>query len=266
MIGHEQTTLIDTLPLVSIHCKGRAHTEIPATLFLHGWGGNANSFQPLWEVLQAQQVPYFKLIAVDLPGFGKTPPPSEIWDIEHYASCVLKFLDAHDIPLVDLVSHSFGGRIATKLLVQWPHRFRKVVYIAPAGIHHKNTRASITQWIARKLQPLLDMPGVRRLSPAIRTVASRFIGSRDYNNTSGVMREIFKRVIAEDTLPLFQHIQQEAKIFWGKNDTYVPASDGQLMINTLPHASLTVYPDGRHGIHLTHAKAIAKEINDFLYL
>lgn len=261
----EITHTIEGIPVASRVMRNSESRQTPATVFLHGWGGNSASFEPLWSALSLRNANFSTLLALDLPGFGKTPPPPTPWDITEYASCVVKYLDAEGIETADLICHSFGGRITTKLLVMHPQRFRKVVYIAPAGILHHEPKISTAGKIAKVVKPIMQLPGLKTLFPAVQRFGYRLIGSHDYLKTSGVMRETFKKVIAEDTAPLLAAITHPVEIFWGRNDGYVPVADGSIMKKTLPHADLTIFEDGKHGIHLTHASQIAEKIDHFLY-
>ncbi len=265
MIGTETTTTIDGLSLsVVTHRSGLDSTQ-PATVFLHGWGGSSTSFQPLWEALLERQSRFSEWRALDLPGFGNTPPPPTPWSIADYCTCVVKYLDEQGLQNIDIVCHSFGGRIATKLLALYPGRVRKIVYIAPAGIRHHDPKITAIQHVAAIMKPVLLLPGIRKIFPALRTIGYRLIGSTDYAHATGVMRETFKNVIAEDVTELLHTIQQPVYIFWGRNDTKVPVSDGAYMKQTIPNATLTIFEDGRHGIQYTHAKEIAEQMDTFLY-
>lgn len=265
MIGSEITHTIDDLPISGLELHATHTSNVPVTLFLHGWGGNAHSFQPLWEALQSSNARFTHLIAPDLPGFGHTPQPPAPWNVGDYASCVVKYIDTLGSEAVDIVCHSFGGRITTKLLETAPHRIRKIVYIAPAGIVHHEPRITTIRTLAKRLKPIFELPGLRNIFPAIRSLGYRLIGSHDYLKTSGIMRETFKQVIAEDLSHLLPNIKKSVEIFWGRNDSYVPVSDGEFMKQQIANAHLTIFEDGRHGIHLTHAAPIANRIDQFLY-
>ncbi len=236
----------------------------PPLLFLHGWGGSAESFQPLMAELNKTLSPGRRMIALDLPGFGKSPLPPKAWFVSDYLSCVVKYLRSAHIKAVDLIAHSFGGRITTKLLQTNPELVRRIVYIAPAGIRGDLTKLTARKQRAHKLKRLFENPLLKPLFPLVRRLGYRAIGGQDYLATSGVMKETFTNVVEEDLADLLPQITQPTRIFWGRNDTYVPVSDGQHMAQVLANAELTIFEDGRHGIHKTHAAAIAAQLKNFL--
>ena len=86
-------------------------------LFLHGWGGNHDSFKILY--------PFLKEVCatcVDLQGFGNSqdPPPSG-WNTEDYADNLAEFVRLQNFKNLTVVGHSFGGRIGVVFAAKYPH-------------------------------------------------------------------------------------------------------------------------------------------------
>ncbi len=80
-------------------------------LLIHGLGGTWRSWRPVLDDLAAER----EVIAIDLPGFGKTPPlPGEV-SIDTLATAVTSFLDTHDLRGVDVVGSSMGARLVLEL-------------------------------------------------------------------------------------------------------------------------------------------------------
>lgn len=256
MIGTRHTIDING---VKISYLEHGDASLPAILFLHGWGGDALSFQPFWSALEGKS-PYH-LIAIDLPGFGESDMPPTPWKLNDYALCVVKYITRKNISGIHIISHSFGGRITTKLLADYPEYFTQATYIAPAGIYHPSIKRDVLKKLSHTLQPLFSLPIVRSIFPFLRSIFYRAIGAQDYLKTSGVLTETFKKIIAEDLTPLFTKITQPTQIFWGRNDSYVPVSDGTIMKNAITNAELTVFENGKHGIHKTHPKQIISRIH-----
>lgn len=233
------------------------------TLFLHGWGGSAESFQPLWEQLvMHDQFKNSRFIAIDMPGFGDSPAPTQPWTVEDYLLCVVKYLGSMHITSCNLVVHSMGGRIAIKWLSgEYAAMCKKAVFIAPAAVRHENKSAKSAAGVLKKV---FTLPLLRHLFPVVRTLGYKLIGGQDYLAVDGVMKETFKQVVSEDPSPGLQHISTESLIFWGTDDTYVPVSDAETMVEHMKHTRTIIFKGGRHGIHKTHATEIANELSAFL--
>lgn len=230
-------------------------------LFLHGWGGEGKRYQPLMESVDAATFEnHGDMLAIDFPGFGQTPEPPTPWTIQDYALCVVKYLDALNIHRVHLVCHSFGGRVSAVLLSHYPERFATATCIAPAGIYHKSQKALIAGQLSGVLKSAESLPLLGKCVRALRGPLQRLLGARDYAKTSGVMRETFKLVIAQDTTPLLSKITQPMLLFFGVHDSYVPVADAYVMQKLIPQIDLTIFPDGKHGLHFTHKTEIAEKM------
>lgn len=80
-------------------------------LLIHGLGGSWREWGPVLDGLAAER----EVIAVDLPGFGETPPLPGKVSIETLADAVTRFLEEQDLVGVDVVGGSMGARLALEL-------------------------------------------------------------------------------------------------------------------------------------------------------
>src|ERR687890_232011 len=70
----------------------------------------------------------FHVLALDLPGNGRSPaPPEAEWTLAHFAAAVETF--ARDRGLEDwtLLGHSFGGSVAARHLIDFPDSAARLV-------------------------------------------------------------------------------------------------------------------------------------------
>ena len=80
-------------------------------LLLHGLGGSWREWAPVLDDLATER----EVIAVDLPGFGETPPLPGKVSIETLADAVTGFLEEQDLVGVDVAGDSMGARLALEL-------------------------------------------------------------------------------------------------------------------------------------------------------
>lgn len=80
-------------------------------LFLHGANLQALTYKDLLESL-AQK---FLVIAPDLPGFGHSSVPKDLWGYEEYAAFIASFISSLNLPEMIVIDHSLGGGIALQL-------------------------------------------------------------------------------------------------------------------------------------------------------
>ena len=83
----------------------------PPLLLIHGLGGSHASWETIGSSLEAVR----DVIAVDLPGFGATPPLPGPPSIAALADALETFLDEQALDGVDVVGSSMGARLALEL-------------------------------------------------------------------------------------------------------------------------------------------------------
>ena len=126
-------------------------------VFVHGLSGS----WPNW----LEQLPVFaaerRVIAMDLPGFGHSPMPSEPISISAYARLLDGLLDALGVGAAALVGNSMGGFISAELAIAFPQRVERLVLVSAAGISAPTT-------IAARCGPFLFCAGQSGPSPRMR--------------------------------------------------------------------------------------------------
>ncbi|MBW4660297.1 MAG: alpha/beta fold hydrolase [Drouetiella hepatica Uher 2000/2452] len=80
-------------------------------LLIHGLGGSWQSWSPILNDLAVDR----EVIAVDLPGFGETPPLMSEVSIRTLSDAMTHFLKAHDLMGIDAVGSSMGARLVLEL-------------------------------------------------------------------------------------------------------------------------------------------------------
>ncbi|MFD1730482.1 alpha/beta fold hydrolase [Deinococcus malanensis] len=91
-------------------------------LLIHGLGSSWRSWEPVLDVLSAQR----EVIALDLPGFGHTPPLPGKATFQRLADAVTDFLHQENLIGVDAVGSSMGARLVLELARRgcWERSFR----------------------------------------------------------------------------------------------------------------------------------------------
>ena len=92
----------------------------------------------------------------------------------------------------------------------------------------------------------------------------RAIKSTDYEETSGIKREIFKKIIRQDLRKILPKIKIKTLILWGEKDSYVPVRFGKKMFKLIPHSRLRIIDGANHGLHLKNKQEMSLIIKDFL--
>jgi len=212
-------------------------------LILHGWGSSVNSWIKLQDLLSEK----FKVYILDMPGFGNTPPPQKAWNLDNYLDLILKYCKHYNIDSFYLLGHSFGGRISIKMAVKHPDKIKKLILMDAAGIRR-----------SKKILSRLAGIGIWKTLPGYkigRRIIYKLIGSKDYSEARGTMKETFNKVVEEDLINSLERIELETLLIWGKVDDYTPLKDGKLMDQKIKNSKLIIVDSG-HSPHLTMPEGI----------
>jgi len=98
-------------------------------LFLHGGGVSALTYKKNYELLSEK----YQVIAPDIPCFGKSSVPNELWNLKDFANFFSKFVDSLRFDKIILVGHSFGGGIALNLAPK-NKKISKLILVDSAGL------------------------------------------------------------------------------------------------------------------------------------
>ncbi len=92
-----------------MHCRREGHG--PKLLLVHGLGSNADSWTPILGALAEHR----EVLAVDLPGHGRTPSLQGTTTVASLADALEAFIAEEGLEGVDLVGSSVGARLVLEL-------------------------------------------------------------------------------------------------------------------------------------------------------
>lgn len=126
---------------------GRMQAETPSLLFIHGAGGNSAGW---WQQFD-HFAPHRHVVAIDLPGFGRSDPPSPHSDpVEAMVQGAAGVCEALGLMRIDLVCQSLGGWAGLRLALSRPDLVNALVLCCTlAGIAHPPGLAAFREATAR---------------------------------------------------------------------------------------------------------------------
>ena len=217
-------------------------------VLLHGWGQNIAMMKPVGDKLKGH------IIILDLPGYGESTEPPNVWTIYDYVECVHEFLNSIGVKNPIMMGHSFGGKIS--LAYASKYKVKKLVLFASPfkkGIEKMPLKTKILK--AAKKIPLLNK---------LEGFAKKHIGSADYKNASEMMRKILVETVNLDIREDVKKIKCPTFIFWGTNDEAVPVEDAKELESLIPDAGLVIYEGCTHYAYLEMLPQVIKVIRIFL--
>ena len=218
-----------------------------------------------------------RCIVFDRRGHGRSDAPSTGYDIDTLArdlGCVLERLELSD---VTLVGHSLGGAEVVRYLSRYaePGRVRRAVLIAamlpciqagpdyPQGFDADAIDAVQAAWrtdFARWIEDNKRGFFAPETSSALVDWGARLMEGMPLY----VQLEISRASATLDLRADLAEIDTPALILHGDLDRSVPVGFGVHLAALLPNARLIRYPEGAHGVFITHAQQVHREMLEFI--
>jgi pimeloyl-ACP methyl ester carboxylesterase len=226
-------------------------SEPPWILALHGWRRTQRDWTDVLDGLDA--------IALDLPGFGATPLPSEPWGSPEYAKAVGPVLEQEfDRPAV-VVGHSFGGRVAAHLAAAYPTRVTALVLTGVPGLVPVSGATSKRPPVIYRAARALNRRGILPDRQMDRLRQRR--GSADYLAANGVLRDILVTVSNEVYEEPLRQSRCPIELVWGEDDDQAPVAVARAAAEMLgPRANLVLVPAAGHFTPITAPGALREAI------
>ncbi|TRO64813.1 alpha/beta fold hydrolase [Streptomyces sp. IB201691-2A2] len=143
------------LPGITLTVRSRPPVRegLPPALYVHGLGGSSQNWSALMPLLDG----LVDSEAVDLPGFGDSPPPDDgDYSVTGHARAVIRYLDAAERGPVHLFANSMGGAVTTRVAAVRPDLVRTLTLVSPALPEIRVQRTAVPT-------ALLALPGVAGL-------------------------------------------------------------------------------------------------------
>jgi pimeloyl-ACP methyl ester carboxylesterase len=213
----------------------------PEFVFLHGTGTFTGfEFARAWG---AQR----KVIVPHNPNFGESGDAAALDTVEEYVLHYMDLFDRLGLKTFDLGGFSLGGWLAAEFAIRQPHRLRRLVLVAPAGLVVENARApELSEITPPELPSYLanDVAAALRYFPKLPDPAfdaglGREIGAYAQlirNNPQGNPK--LARWLHRLTVPTL--------LLWGAADRMRPTAQADAWMALLPDARLELVPDTGH--------------------
>lgn len=231
-------------------------------VLLHGWGSNITLFEQSVAILERK----YKVVAMDMPGFGESEEPKEPWCVDNYVDFVLEFIKDYAPEKITVLGHSFGGRVIIKMCSrELPFEIEKVILVDSAGVKPKKTfKQKTKQSIYKATKSIYSSDVVQKMFPDALENLRKRNGSADYNAASPIMRQTLVRVVNEDLTDLMPNVKAPTLLVWGTLDDATPLSDALLMEKLMPEAGLVKFEGAGHYSFLECAAQFGRVLASFM--
>jgi pimeloyl-ACP methyl ester carboxylesterase len=251
-------------------------------LLIHGLGSNAKGWSrniPVW----AED---YRVIAVDLPGYGYSEKKAYPYSLSFYAEVLTEFLDELGIEKAVFVGHSMGGQISTITALTYPDRVEKLVLISPAGV--EDFEDGEKDWFRKVAVPELTLDsGYRQIDINLKSnfyetpaeaefmITDRIQIKRasDFEDYAYAVAQNIKAMVNEPTSDRLKDIKQETLVLFGANDNLIPnrflnggptADIAAIAKREIPNNTLVLIPKCGHFVQFEKYEITNYAVLDFL--
>lgn len=266
-----------------IHAVEEGRPDRQLALMLHGWSSSWYAMSPLIGLVSQR----FRAVAVDLPGYGASPPLPERVKIEAYADLLTDLAEKMTDSPVVLIGHSMGGMISLTMALRNPALIERMVLISPTITGH------LSQYINLFVSPITLLERFGLGSLIVSSVEQLMVGISDrlmrpasFAERTGITREDYNRLRADVRRPGQGRVRAEcffamrendlrgrlgeidtpSLVLWGAEDNTVPLRDAGVVADEWPEADLRIIPQAGHWAHFETPDATRRQIASFLGL
>jgi pimeloyl-ACP methyl ester carboxylesterase len=239
----------------------------PVTLvLLHGFGESLTTWRALFDPLAGS----YRVVALDLPGFGGSTKPTARYTVEAMTGRLTSLLERETEGPVILIGHSMGGLLAASVALARPDRVTALVLVAPAG-YRVGFWGLADSFSTEKAGRIGRYLGLRSFITPIHDPAwlEEPDSAASYDLTSDpayqrVATTVLEEFDFEALGDRFAQVTQPTLLIWGALDPVIPPAVGDALHSLLPCSRLVIIPRTFHRPHAERPDTVLHELKRFL--
>jgi pimeloyl-ACP methyl ester carboxylesterase len=256
---------------IHIHYRDEGNQEKPALFLLHGIMASLHTWDGWVETLQDD----FRIIRMDIPGFGLTGPYADgIYNIERAVDMVDQLSDQLGIESFFIAGNSMGGYISWNFASAHPEKVKRLILLDAAGYPFKPPM-------------MLEILRTPILKDSMAYVTPRFIVSQTVNEVYGDSSKVSDDTVdryhqlmlregnREAVVSVFasmahvksnkiKQLKVPTLIQWGEADVWIPLENSVKFSADIEDAKTIVYPGVGHIPMEEIPQQSANDAKDFL--
>ncbi|MBN7116986.1 MULTISPECIES: alpha/beta fold hydrolase [Ectopseudomonas] len=265
-LSHEQLSVHN----LNIHYYRGGPASGETLVLLHGFAADKDN----WLRFSRPLTQDYRVIALDLPGFGDSDLPPGSYDVGTQAERLADILDELGVQQAHVLGNSMGGQIAALFAARYPERVRSLALFANAGIEspHKSelyqllTSGSPNPLVVKQPQ---DFDKLLRFvfvePPYLPESLKRYLGERAMAKATHY-DQVFKQLV-ERPVPLapeLPKIQAPTLLLWGRQDRVLDVSSIEVMQPLLNKPNVVIMDNVGHAPMLERPEESALLYRGFL--
>ena len=239
------------IPAGLIHSFISSHSSpaAPAVVLVHGLVISSRYMIPTAE----QLVPFCRIYAPDLPGYGRSCKPKRTLTLPQLADALDDWMMALGLVKAHLIANSFGCQILVEFALRHRDRVNRLVLQGPTV--DPGARSLRRQFLRLVVNSRREQRSLARITFA------------DYR-AAGPRRawETVKMALADRIEEKLPHVQAPTLVVRGENDPVVPQDWAERVARLLPRGELCIIQDAAHTLNYSAPEKFAAAIRPFLQL
>lgn len=237
-----------------VHYKETGPQDAPVLLLLHGFGSSLQT----WDAWSVKLDPKYRVIRLDLPGFGLTgASPSNDYSEDKDVAILTHFADKLGLDKFSVMGHSMGGKMAWSLAASQPDRVQALVLMAPDGfpeVKDIGSKPYEVPAVMGLIQYFLPKYFVKKsIEPAFAdtealndALVSRYYDMLRAPGVRGAILARSNQTIYSDPVPRLKKIKAPTLLIWGEQDQMIPSSNAQSYAGVLLNSTTILVPKLGH--------------------
>ncbi len=210
-------------------------------ILLHG----IESSSSYWDNIVPELSKKYRVITIDLLGFGESPKPRNIaYDLEDQVTWLKRTLDSMGIKRISMLGHSLGALIAMAYSATYPNEVRKLYLVSPVII---DSNVDHRRLLIKKFNYIENFSDTGYLVSTI----SRTVGKQRIAKFIPTIRSVTNAVKNQNSIALAKRIKNvDTTIIYGERDQLVDEQQLRSVASNIPKSNVIKISSGGHNFLL----------------
>ncbi len=266
---------------LTLHLYEAGATDAPPIFLIHGLADEADTWRHLVLPLSTQ----YRVIAPDLPGFGRSEKPDRPYTVPFFRDVLLELLDTLEVQRAVLVGHSLGAVIAHAFALSHRERVERLVLIS-GSLVARSQRVDLAtmlflipglgEWLYSRLRKD-PQAAYRTLEPyygnldhlpeADREFLFQRVNERVWSDGQrraflSAFRNLARWIPGQQRgLPSrLASLDVPTLVLWGEDDQMMSVENGHALVEYQSTARLAVVPEAGHNVHQEDPEAVVEAL------